>query len=62
MTTDDFLKLSEMLDDKLSPIIKKVDGHERDIGAFKAVLGAFIWMGGALLAIIAVAQGWFTHK
>jgi hypothetical protein len=41
---------------------EKVDAHDRDIRAFKAVLGALIWLGGAILAVTAVVQGWVSHK
>jgi hypothetical protein len=62
MTADDMLTLSKLLDEKLKPMAEKVDAHDRDIRAFKAVLGALIWLGGAILAVTAVVQGWVSHK
>lgn len=62
MNSDDMLELEKLFDKKLSPILKQVSSHDNDIRAFKAVLGAFIWLGGAVLAIVAVMQGWFVHK
>ena len=61
MTTDDFMALERLLDDKLDEIHKRVEAHDQDIRAFKSVLGAFLWLGGAALAIVVALQGWY-HK
>ncbi len=61
MDVQDLKELEELLDRKLSPLTRQVESHDHDIRAFKAVLGAMVWLGGAVLALVAVMQGWF-HK
>ena len=61
MTTDDFVALEALLDQKLDEIHRRVESHDQDIRAFKSVLGAFLWLGGAALAIVVALQGWY-HK
>jgi len=61
VTTDDFMALERLLDDKLDEIHKRVESHDQDIRAFKSVLGAFLWLGGAVLAGVVALQGWW-HK
>ena len=72
MTTEEFSCLETLLDDKLGEINREI--HRRveeqavtiakcddDIKAFKAIFGAAVWLGGAILAIVVVLQGWY-HK
>ena len=61
MTTDDFMALERLLDDKLDEIHKRVEAHDQESRAFKSGLGAFLWLGGAALAIVVALQGWY-HK
>ena len=61
MTTDDFVALEALLDQKLDEMNRRVQGHDDDIKAFKAIFGAAVWLGGAILAVVVVLQGWF-HK
>ena len=61
MTTDDFVALETLLDQKLDEIHRRVESHDQDIRAFKSVLGAFLWLGGAVLAGVVALQGWW-HK
>ncbi len=61
MTTDDFVALEALLDQKLDEMHKRVQGHDDDIKAFKAIFGAAVWLGGAILAVVVVLQGWY-HK
>ena len=61
MTTEDFMALETMLDQKLDEIHRRVESHDQDIRAFKSVLGAFLWLGGAALAVVVALQGWY-HK
>ena len=61
MTTDDFVALEALLDQKLDEMNRRVQGHDDDIKAFKAIFGAAVWLGGAILAVVVVVQGWF-HK
>ena len=55
------MALERLLDDKLDEIHKRVESHDQDIRAFKSVLGAFLWLGGAVLAGVVALQGWW-HK
>ena len=55
------MALERLLDDKLDEIHKRVEAHDQDIRAFKSVLGAFLWLGGAALAVVVAFQGWY-HK
>jgi hypothetical protein len=61
MTTDDFACLEALLDKKFADIHARVEAHDDDIKAFKAIFGAAVWLGGAILAIVVVLQGWY-HK
>ena len=68
MTTEDFVALEALLDQKLDEIHKRVEAHavtiakcDDDIKAFKAIFGAAVWLGGAILAVVVVLQGWY-HK
>ena len=61
MTTDDFVALEALLDQKLDEMNRRVQGHDDDIKAFKAIFGAAVWLGGAILAVVVVLQGWY-HK
>ena len=61
MTTEDFMALETLLDQKLDEIHRRVESHDQDIRAFKSVLGAFLWLGGAALAVVVALQGWY-HK
>ena len=61
MTTDDFVALEALLDQKLDEIHRRVESHDQDIRAFKSVLGAVLWLGGAALAVVVAFQGWY-HK
>ena len=61
MTTDDFVGLETLLDQKLDEMNKRIQSHDDDIKAFKAIFGAAVWLGGAILAVVVVLQGWF-HK
>lgn len=61
MTADELEILGELFDKKLAALTCKVDKHDRDITAFKAVLGAFVWLGGAILAMFVAVQS-YLHK
>ena len=68
MTTDEFRVLETLLDEKLDEIHRRVEEHavtiakcDDDIKAFKAIFGAAVWLGGAILAVVVVLQGWY-HK
>ena len=59
MTTDDFVALEALLDQKLDEIHRRVESHDQDIRAFKSVLGAFLWLGGAALAVVVALLVWY---
>lgn len=60
MTADDMVKLSELLDAKLKPFSEKVESHDRDIRAVKAVIGFLAIVGGMILVIAGGIQGWMS--